>query len=298
MIDLHMHSSFSDGTKTPTELVKEARNLGLSAIALTDHDTSDGVTEFMRAGTEFGITTVPGVEISIDTKLPNNGHLHMLGLFIDPDSSDLKNKLGYLRDHRNERAGKIINALNNLGIPITMEELLEEAGEGSIGRPHVAKILVRSGIVSSIQEAFDIYLAKGKPAYMDKIKFAETEAIELIHRANGLAILAHPHFMGFDQIGDTLDKILHLKKLGLDGFEAFYPGMPIDLKNSLLELARECNLIISGGSDYHGVNKPGIMMGNGRNDLMVPDAVLADMQNRVTRTFDISNEEIIKTNQI
>lgn len=290
MIDLHMHSTFSDGSQSPTELVKEAKELGLSGIALTDHDTSDGVTEFVEAGKELGITTVPGVEISIDTKLPNNGHLHMLGLFIDPFSPDLKNKLDYLQAHRNERAGKIIDALNGLGVSVTLEELQEEAGEGSIGRPHVAKILVRNGIVSTIQEAFDKYLAKGKPAYMDKVKFAEEEAIELIHRANGLAILAHPQLMGFDKVEETIDKILQLSEFGLDGYEAFYPGLPVNLQKALLELAQKNDFIISGGSDYHGKNKPGVHMGTGKGDLQVPDKILKSLHSKVNQQMSYSNE--------
>lgn len=290
MIDLHMHSDFSDGSLSPSDLVKEAKELGLSAIALTDHDTSEGVAEFIKAGKELGVITVPGVEISIDTKLPNNGHLHMLGLFIDPFSADLKNKLDYLQDHRNERAGKIIVALNKLGIPITMDELMEEAAEGSIGRPHVAKILVRSGIVSSIQEAFDKYLAKGQPAYMDKVKFPEAEAIDIIHRANGLAILAHPFLMGFERVDETFDKILKLGESGLDGFEVFYPGMPIDLQTALLDLALKNDFAISGGSDYHGQNKPGVNMGNGKGDLQISDEILVNLQSKVNRQTNVINE--------
>ncbi|NIV71347.1 PHP domain-containing protein, partial [Candidatus Saccharibacteria bacterium] len=165
MIDLHMHSNYSDGSMNPEQLLEEAQSLGLTAIALTDHDTIDGVPEFMQLGEKYQITTVPGVEISVDTKMPNNGHMHILGLFIDPHATGLKDTLNYLLTQRNLRAEKIIRKLNELNVDITMEELLAEAGEGAIGRPHVARILVRKGAASSIQEAFDIYLAKGKPAY-------------------------------------------------------------------------------------------------------------------------------------
>ncbi|NOX36392.1 MAG: PHP domain-containing protein [Calditrichaeota bacterium] len=278
MIDLHMHSNFSDGSLSPTELVEEARSLGLTAIALTDHDTIDGVPEFLEAGERLGVTTVPGVEISVDTKLPNNGHMHMLGLFIDPTSQTLKSTLDYLREQRNLRAEKIIRKLNELGIPITLEELLEEAGEGSIGRPHVAKILVRKGVVASIQEAFDIYLAKGKPAYMDKVKLNEVDAIQMIHDAGGLAILAHPHLMNYPTFEEAKARILQLREIGLDGFEIYYSTMPREYSEGLIQLAKEMGFATSGGSDYHGANKDDIQMGRGLGDLMVPDELYVELK--------------------
>lgn len=278
MIDLQMHSNFSDGSMTPTELVLKAKEIGLSAIALTDHDTIDGVPEFLKAGKENDIKTVPGVEISIDTKLPNNGHLHMLGLFINPYTKELKGTLDYLRKQRNLRAKKIIKKLKDLNVPITMEELLEEAGEGSIGRPHVAKILVRKGAVESIQEAFDIYLAKGKPAYMDKVKLDEEDAIGMINNAGGLAILAHPHLMNYNTFEETKEKILTLGEIGLDGYEVYYSGMPDDFSENLIKLASEHNFIISGGSDFHGANKDEIAMGTGNGELAIPDEVYNNLK--------------------
>ncbi|RMI20799.1 MAG: PHP domain-containing protein, partial [Calditrichaeota bacterium] len=247
MIDLHMHSTYSDGSMTPEELFREAQARGLSAIALTDHDTVDGVPEFVELGKQYGIAAVPGVEISVDTKLPNHGHMHILGLFIDPASSKLKETLDYLRTQRNLRAEKIIRKLNELGIEVTLEELLEEAGEGSIGRPHVARILLKKGVVASIQEAFDRYLAKGKPAYMDKVKLEEADAIRLIHEGRGLAILAHPHLMRYDTFSEAREKILQLKDLGLDGFEVYYSGMPREYTEELLKLAEAHDFAISGG---------------------------------------------------
>lgn len=273
MIDLQMHSNFSDGSPSPTELVQEAQGLGLTAIALTDHDTIDGVPEFMEAGKKYGVITVPGVEISVDTKMPNNGHMHMLGLFIDPAAKELKETLDYLRTERNLRAERIIQKLNELGVNITMPELLAEAGEGSIGRPHVAKILLRKGVVTSIQEAFDVYLAKGQPAYMDKVKLGEKDAIDMILNAGGLAILAHPHLMKYDTFGEAREKILELRTMGLDGFEVYYSGMPQEYTSELLKLAMEYNFVISGGSDYHGANKEDIKMGSGRGDLHISDEV-------------------------
>ncbi len=273
MVDLHMHSNFSDGSDSPTQLVEKAKQLGLTAIALTDHDTIDGIPEFLEAGERLGIHTVPGVEISVDTKLPNNGHMHMLGLFIDPKGKKLKETLDYLRTQRNLRAEKIIRKLNELGVNITLEELLEEAGEGSIGRPHVAKILVRKGVVGSIQEAFDIYLAKGKPAYMDKVKLGEEDAIQMIHDAGGFAILAHPHLMNYPTFEEARERIMQLREIGLDGFEIYYSTMPEEYTRGLIELAQAEGFVVSGGSDYHGANKDNIEMGTGLGNLSVPDEI-------------------------
>jgi len=278
MIDLHMHSCYSDGSQSPTELVCEAKQLGLTAIALTDHDTVEGIPEFMEAGKKYGVITVPGVEISIDTQLPNHGHMHMLGLFVDVEGSHLKRTLDFLREQRNLRAEKIIQKLNTLGIPITLEELLEEAGEGSIGRPHVAKILVRKGVVASIQEAFDVYLAKGKPAYMDKVKLGEVDAIQMIHEAGGLAILAHPHLMNYPTFEQARQRILQLRDIGLDGFEIYYSAMPEDYSSGLVALAQEYGFATSGGSDYHGMNKENIRMGTGTGTLAVPNEIYFELK--------------------
>ena len=156
MIDLQLHSCFSDGSDTPTELVQQAKKLGLTAIALTDHDTIDGLPEFIEAGIKYNIKTVTGVEISVDTRLPNNGHMHIIGLFIDPKHEPLKHHLDFLRTERNKRAKKIVDKLTELGHKITLDELYAEAGEGSIGRPHVAKILLRRKVVSQFRNSEDI----------------------------------------------------------------------------------------------------------------------------------------------
>jgi predicted metal-dependent phosphoesterase TrpH len=280
MIDLQMHSTFSDGSMSPTELVEEAVSLNLHAIALTDHDTIDGVPEFMEAGEKHGLNVVPGVEISVDTKLPNNGHMHILGLFIDPFSQELKGTLDFLRNARNERAEKILQKLADLGVPVTLEELLVEAGEGSIGRPHIAKIMVRKGFVENIQKAFDVYLKKGGPAYVDKVKLGEEDALKMIKNSGGLAILAHPHLMKFDTFEETREKIMHLREFGLDGFEVYYSAMPAEYTEKLLELAESKNYAISGGSDYHGANKDGIYMGTGKGNLNIPDSVYQNLKEK------------------
>jgi predicted metal-dependent phosphoesterase TrpH len=285
MIDLQLHSTFSDGSFSPTELVRKAKDLGLTAISLTDHDTVDGIPEFLEAGKTYQVTTVPGVEISVDTSLPNNGHMHILGLFIDPFSRKLKNTLDFLLTQRNLRAEKIVERLEQLNLPVSGEELLAEAGEGAIGRPHLAKIMVRKGYVKDISEAFEKYLKKGGPAYIDKVKLGEADALRMIKESGGLAILAHPHLMRYDTMVDTRNKILALAEMGLDGFEVFYPGIPEETTRDLLELARDHDFAISGGSDFHGLNRDGVKMGTGTGDLAVPDEIYFQLKKRWETTI-------------
>lgn len=279
MVDLHTHSQASDGSLTPSELVKKAADIGLTAIALTDHDTVSGLEEFISQGKKLGLTTVSGVELSIDSKLPEKGHLHMLGLFIDMRSAHLTSTLEFLVHERKRRAEKIINILNKLGIPITLDELHTLVGESTIGRPHIAQLLIKYNLVSSIQEAFDKYLGEGQPAYVPKVKLSEEDAIALIHRAGGIAILAHPHFMNFQRWEDLKAKILELSNLGLDGVEVFYPGMPQELQEKLTQLASEIGLVISGGTDFHGASKPETKLGFGTSDhFEVPDEVFYQLR--------------------
>jgi predicted metal-dependent phosphoesterase TrpH len=280
MIDLQIHSNYSDGSNSPTELVQLAKELDLHAIALTDHDTVEGIPEFLQAGEQFGINTVPGVEISVDTDLPANGHVHMLGLFVDSQDRELRQKLDFLRNHRIIRAEKMVKKLNNLGIDTSFSEVLEEAGEGSIGRPHIAKILLKKGYVSTLQSSFYKYIGKGRPAFVEKVKFRENEAIQMIKDSGGLAILAHPHIMNYPNLDKMLQKVLELQACGLDGVEVYYPGMPVKVVQALTTLVEEHDLLISGGSDFHGENKEGISMGSGRGDLNIPDQVYEDLKNR------------------
>ncbi len=281
MIDLHTHSTFSDGTFTPAELISSAQAIGLSAIALTDHDTVAGVPVLQAAAKKSNVEVVPGVEISVDVKLPNKGHMHILGLLIDPSHAELKQTLTFLARERALRGERIVENLQRLGMEVSQQELQEMAGEGAVGRPHVARILLQKGYVRDIQEAFDRFLGKGCPGYVDKKKLDEAGAIRLIHNAGGLAILAHPQYMNFSAFAETREKILQLKMLGLDGVEVFYSGMPGDFQKALQSLAIEENLAISGGSDFHGENKPDISLGSGRdNDLHIPLEILEALKQR------------------
>lgn len=285
MIDLHTHSTFSDGTDTPAALVAQARALGLTALALTDHDTVDGIPELLRAGRQHGLTVVPGVELSVEAAVARGGHLHLLGLLIDPECRELQATLAQLAAERERRGERIVEKLRGLGIAVTVAELRAEAGEGALGRPHVARLLMRKGHAASIQDAFDRYLGKGKPAYVDKQKLNEAEAIGLIHRAGGLAILAHAHLMNYPDYAAAEAKVLALVELGLDGFEVYYPGMPAEYVSGLTALARERSLAVSGGSDYHGANKPDVRLGVGDGRLHIPLEVLDNLRARQREIF-------------
>ncbi len=281
MIDLHTHSTFSDGTFTPAQLISSAQAIRLRAIALTDHDTIEGIPVLQAAAENSGVEVIPGVEISVDVKLRNKGHMHILGLLIDPSHAELKETLTFLSRERALRGDRIVESLQRLGMDVSRQELQEEAGEGAIGRPHIARILLRKGYVRDIQDAFDRFLGKGCPGYVDKKKLNEADAIRLIHNAGGLAILAHPQYMNFATFAETREKILQLKMLGLDGVEVFYSGMPNDFQKALQSLAIEENLVVSGGSDFHGENKPGISLGSGRdNDLNIPLEILEALKQR------------------
>lgn len=283
MVDLQTHSIYSDGSRTPAELVKEAREKGICAIALTDHDTIAGLPEFLEAGRANGVITVPGVEISVEAELPRSGHLHLLGLFVDYHNRSFKEKLEFLRTHRKIRARKIVEKLNEMGIKISDEDVQALAGKAAIGRPHFARILKNKGVVNSLQEAFARYIGKGKPAYVNKVKFTEKEAIQIIKDAGGLTILAHPHLMNYEKEEELERKILYLHSLGLDGIETYYPDLSPTLAEHLLEFAREYRLAVSGGSDYHGENKDGIALGTGNGNLHIPDTVYRDLYRRWRR---------------
>ncbi len=188
-IDLHTHSWFSDGTKSPTELVRLASNSGVSAIAITDHDTMDGVDEALTASAEYGVEVVPGLEVSVTHK---KKPLHILGYYMDAAHTELAAALAVLQEARDGRNTKIIHKLQDLGIPVTVEELKEISGHGQTGRPHIAKLLINHGVVRSMPQAFDEYLKKDCKAYVPRFAYSAKEAIGFITRAGGIAVLAHP----------------------------------------------------------------------------------------------------------
>jgi 3',5'-nucleoside bisphosphate phosphatase len=257
-IDLHTHSNASDGTLPPGELVRLAKERGLRALALTDHDTIDGLARAVAAGQEVGIEVIPGVEIS--AKHPG-GSMHILGYFLDYESEILGQRLAVLKQARKDRNPQIIAKLRDRGIPITMEQVEGISGGGQVGRPHIARALYELGQVRSIQEAFDIYLGNNGIAYVSKFRFPPEEAIAMIRDAGGIAALAHPFTLGLNT-AETLRPLLkNLMALGLAGVECYYPEHSPDQEALYLSLARELGLLLTGGSDFHGDNKPEIGLG-------------------------------------
>ncbi len=265
-IDLHTHSWFSDGTKSPTELVELASRTGVSALAITDHDTMDGVAEAMAAGNEYDVEVVPGLEVSvIHEKKP----LHILGYYMDSTDSKLAAALSVLQEARDNRNTKIIEKLQSLGIAATVEELKEISGHGQTGRPHVAKLLMNHGMVRSMPQAFDEYLKKDAKAYVARFAYSAEEAIAFITGAGGLAVLAHP--VQVDKTLSSLATLLPvLKSYGLEGIETYYPTQKKKMRKRIRKFAEENDLILTGGSDYHGDIRPGTRLAGGNNVYVSP----------------------------
>ena len=266
MIDLHTHSTASDGTFEPSELVILAKNTGLKALALTDHDTTEGLKSAYKTALEVGLPFVCGVEISV--KFSGPGHFHLLGYFLKPEVPELKDTLERLQKARDERNKKMVEKLQALGISISMEELREVA-KGEIGRPHIANLLVKKGVVKSFEEAFEKYLKKGAPAYVPKALLSPQEAIELVLKAKGIPVLAHPVTLKLNYL-ELKNYLKELKDFGLMGIEAYYTEHSPEFTKVLLEYAKEFGFLVTGGSDFHGANKPDIKLGKGLGNLRVP----------------------------
>ncbi|WP_206425307.1 PHP domain-containing protein [Staphylospora marina] len=246
MTDCHAHTTASDGLHSPTEVVRIARDAGLYAVAVTDHDSVDGVEEALEAGKRWGMEVIPGVEIST---LWQGREIHMLGLFIDHKDPGLLEKLEELRDVRRRRNLMMIDKLNELGIDLTLEEVeAKKRGKAdlNVGRPHIAEVLMEKGIVRSMEEAFDKYLGKNGLAYVTPDRISPVEAIRLIHRSKGAAVIAHPGLYGMDEI------LPWLVENGLDGIEVNHPDHTEEDKARYLRLAEQWNLAVTAGSDFHG----------------------------------------------
>lgn len=270
MIDLHVHTTASDGTMSPRELVFYAKEKGLSAVAITDHDTISGINEAVKAGEECGIEVVPGVEISVDY----SQEMHILGYFIN-DSKALSDKLFDIRERRNNRNIKVVNKLNELGFKITMDEVLGKAKGESVGRVHIALVLIEKGYAKDVQSVFAQYLAVGSPAYFKREKLLPKEGIELILQAGGIPVLAHPVFF---KENDLITAVSMLKQFGLAGMEAYYSMNSIEETERLLAIAKKFNLLVTGGTDFHGRNKPEIEIGVGKGNMKVEYDILQKMK--------------------
>lgn len=271
-IDLHIHSTASDGTLTPPEIVTLAQNLHLGAIAITDHDTLDGSKDALSFGISPSVKFLTGVEISAEPppSFSCAGSFHILGYAIDVDHSDLNHKLLMLRDSRTRRNPRILRRLSRLGIDIALEEVLSLAEGSQLGRPHIAQLMVEKGYVHTIDAAFDEYLGHGKPAYVDRFRFECEDTIKAILNAGGIPVLAHPLLMGIKENELLEDLIAVMADMGLRGIEAYYPEHTKELTVYYSRLARRYNLLITGGTDFHGDIKPEIKMGTGRGDFFVP----------------------------
>jgi predicted metal-dependent phosphoesterase TrpH len=274
MIDLHTHSRFSDGSDSPEELVCRARRLGLQALALTDHDNILGVPAFLDACRARHLTGLSGVELSAEVP---SGTLHLIGLGIDPACGELGEALGRLRDGREWRNRRILERLRELGCALEWDAVAAYAGEEVIGRPHIALAMIARGWVATVQEAFDRFLGKGAPAYVDRYRLTPAEALRLIRRARGLAILAHPGTWLADS-RQLEAGVAELKAGGLAGIEAYYTTHDAGQTIDYLRLAQRQGLLVSGGSDYHGrQTRPDTELGSGTGRLQVPDTLLAPL---------------------
>ena len=278
MIDFHTHSNASDGSDTPAELVRAALQAGLSAVALTDHDTVSGLPEFLQSARGQKITAVPGVEIS---SFLYNKEIHIVGLFINSNSPDLQAFLSNVRNNRNLRNRTMLEKLNAIGYKITLEDLLECAHGESVGRPHVAEMLVRKGYFATVQEAFDSCLKRGGRAYTPRVHLPPADCIRIIHAAGGLAFWAHPVYHAHSERALVRRFLKVLVPAGLDGIESFYPAFTEHQTLMLREMAQEFRILRSGGTDYHGAVHPGIRLGVGNGNLNVPDELLSAMQNKL-----------------
>ena len=275
MIDLHTHTTFSDGSQTPTELMEEAAAKGLSAIAVTDHDTVDGLPEALAAGERLGVEVIPGVEINLEH---DRVTMDMLGYFLAGLPTDeLKEELTELRVYRTERNQRMVERLTELGLPLDPEDLAAAAENGAVGRPHIGEAMVRRGYVSSISEAFELYLRRGAPAWVDRRRFAMGRALRLLRASGALPVLAHPGIIRTDAAG--LNHIVRdCARSGLAGIECYYPLHDADTVARCLGLAEKYALVPTGGSDYHGTVKPNARLGVGSLGEPVPDEVLADLR--------------------
>lgn len=274
IIDLHTHSSASDGSMTPEELVAYAKLKGLAAIALTDHDTVDGVKNALDEGERIGVEVIPGIEISVEYK----PEMHILGLFPEKDKYvKIKEELNAIKTGRELRNKKIINRLNELDVDITEEEVKKLAIGDIVGRPHIARVLVAKGYARSIDDAFDKYLSKEGLAYFKRFELKPKDGIRAIRRAGGIPVLAHPVYL--KQTYDQLDKLIpELKEYGLIGIEAYYSEHSNEDTGKFLRLAIKHNLLATGGSDFHGSFKSGIELGRGRGNLNVPYELLEKLK--------------------
>jgi len=267
LCDFHAHSTASDGILTPAELVREAHRCGVDVLALTDHDDVSGIGEARACAEELGLELLPGIELSVSEQDAKQ-QMHILGLGIDPSSHLLLERVVEFRRTRSERALLIVERLEQLGFSLSFERLRESARGAALGRPHVARALVEAGICSSPNDAFARFLRRGRPAYVPREGLDASQAISLIHDAGGIASLAHPpRSLGVDAAGGLQNFVARLVPLGLDGIEVYHPSHTQADRKRMRRLARVYDLVVTGGSDFHGDEKPAARPGRGRGHL-------------------------------
>jgi predicted metal-dependent phosphoesterase TrpH len=275
MIDLHTHTTFSDGSQSPTALVEEAAARGLAAVAVTDHDTVDGLPEALAAGERFGIDVIPGVEINCEHERIT---MDVLGYFLAGVPTDeLRRELAELRAYRDERNARILERLAALDLPLDRDDLAAAAENGAVGRPHIGEAMVRRGYVSSVGEAFDLYLRRGAPAWVDRRRLALGRGVKLLRASGALPVLAHPGIIRTDAAG--LARIVRdAARDGMAGIECYYPLHDEETVQRCLDLAARYALVPTGGSDYHGTVKPEARLGVASAGAPVPGHVLDDLR--------------------
>jgi 3',5'-nucleoside bisphosphate phosphatase len=274
-VDLHIHSTASDGKFTPEEIVRKAAALGLRYIALTDHDSVDGIVPAVKAARAFPqLHFIPGVEISTDVP---DGEIHILGYFVDYSSKDLADTLKRFRASREGRGRGMVSRLGELGIDIDWRRVQEIAGGGAIGRPHIAQAMLEKGYISSFKEAFDKYIGRGGPAYVEREKMTPQEAVALVIRSGGLPVLAHPF-----TVKEPERWVVELKAAGLVGIEAYYKDNTKQNTEATLKMADKHGLIATGGTDFHGIENTGeVMMGGTDVPLKAAQTLVALANKRV-----------------
>lgn len=266
--DLHLHTRYSDGTYTPEELAAQAHRCDLKAVALTDHDTMEGCARTAAACRAFGIEFIPAIELTCELEYIE---LHLLGYFLDPENATLQTELAKFQHVRQRRIHEMVARLNQLDLPLQPETVFALANCCAPGRPHVARALVQEGLCGSLDEAFERFLKRGKPAWVPKYKIAAVEAIELIHQAGGLAVLAHP---GLSRADETIPQLL---TEGLDGLECFHTKHSTSMTEHYLQLAEAHHLLVTGGSDCHGLSKGRPLIGT----VKIPYACVERLKDRV-----------------
>lgn len=269
-VDLHLHTNASDGQHTPTELVNLARKHSLDVIAITDHDTTEGILEAQEASSGTGTPLIiPGIELSAEDAA---GDVHVLGYYIDLNSTAFEEQIASFRADRYTRGQRILQRLSALGMPLEWERVLAIAEGGSIGRPHIARAMVEAGYVESVRDAFDRFLYNDGPAYVPRARLSPEEAVELIHSAGGVAVLAHPGLLP-----DYAAMVERLVPVGLDGVEVIHPSNAENVRLNLRALAQQYDLMMTGGTDYHGPDvKENVMLGS----VTPPEGCVAALQAR------------------